>query len=44
MGASNIAARLGFETMSLDLPLLLKDSEVSDLREVPNPIFVGRKN
>ncbi|RLI32426.1 hypothetical protein DRO56_03530, partial [Candidatus Bathyarchaeota archaeon] len=44
VGASNIAARLGFETMSLDLPLLLRDSEVSDLREVPNPILVGRKN
>ncbi|MCD6264340.1 hypothetical protein J7L60_08080, partial [Candidatus Bathyarchaeota archaeon] len=44
VGASNIAARLGFETMSLDLPLLLRDSEVSDLREIPNPILVGRKN
>ena len=44
VNASNIAARLGFETTALDLPLILKDSEVSDIREVPNPILLGRRN
>ena len=44
VNASNIAARLGFETTGLDLPLVLKDSEVPDIREVPNPILLGRGN
>jgi hypothetical protein len=44
VNASNIAARLGFETTGLDLPLVLKDNEVPDIREVPNPILLGRGN
>lgn len=44
VGASNIAARLGFETMGLDLPLVLKDSEFSSLGEISTPILLGREN
>jgi len=44
VGASNLAARLGFETMALDLPLAIEDRNVSDLRLISNPIAIGRQN
>jgi hypothetical protein len=41
--AANIAGRLGFETTSLSLPLVLRDTEVASA-EVRFPILVGRQN
>ena len=41
--ACNIAARLGFETMGLDLPIVLRDSDPSD-RAALNPILLGKDN
>ena len=40
--ATNIAARLGFETMAATLPLVLRDDEVKSLAEIP--ILIGREN
>ncbi len=41
--ATNIAGRLGYETTSLTLPLVLRDTEV-DPAKVSLPILVGRQN
>ncbi len=41
--AANIAGRLGYETTSLSLPLVLRDTEVA-AAEVRLPILVGRQN
>ncbi len=40
--ATNIAARLGFETMAATLPIVLRDDEVTSLAEIP--ILIGREN
>ena len=42
--AANIAARLGYETTALSLPLVLRDDEVKDPRSITLPILVGREN
>ncbi len=42
--AANIAARLGFETTSLSLPLVLRDSAVAGPATVELPVLVGRDN
>jgi hypothetical protein len=42
--AANIAARLGFETMALSLPVVARDGEISRPAEVVLPILVGREN
>jgi len=42
--ATNIAARLGYETTALTLPLVLRDDQVADLTAIALPIFVGREN
>ncbi len=39
--AVNIAVRLGFETMGMDLPLAMPDTAVG---EMENPILIGRSN
>ena len=39
--AVNIAVRLGFETMGMDLPLAMPDTAVG---EMENPILIGRGN
>jgi hypothetical protein len=41
--AANIAGRLGYETTSLSLPLVLRDTEAA-VAEVRLPILVGRQN
>ena len=41
--AANIAGRLGYETTSLSLPLVLRDTEVA-AADVRLPILVGRQN
>ncbi len=42
--AVNLAARLGFETTSLTLPLVQRDDSVSEPAAVEVPIIVGRTN
>jgi murein tripeptide amidase MpaA len=42
--AANIAARLGYETTALTLPLVLRDEEVRDEAAIGLPILVGREN
>jgi hypothetical protein len=42
--ATNIAARLGFETMALSLPVVARDAEVSQPAGIGLPILVGREN
>jgi hypothetical protein len=42
--AANIAARLGFETMALTLPFVVRDSELSRAPDIALPILVGREN
>src|SRR5262245_41626268 len=43
-GATNIAARLGFETTALTLPVVLKAPDVSQPASIAVPILVGRTN
>src|SRR5262249_36140690 len=43
-GATNIAARLGFETPALTLPVVLKATDVSQPASIAVPILVGRTN
>src|SRR5213593_3930212 len=43
-GAANIAARLGFETTALTLPVVLKANEVTAAASIAVPILVGRSN
>ncbi|MGH9142358.1 MAG: hypothetical protein ACRD2I_14595, partial [Vicinamibacterales bacterium] len=40
--ATNLAARLGYETTALTLPLVLRESEVAQPAAVALPILVGR--
>jgi hypothetical protein len=42
--ATNLAARLGYETTALTLPLVLRDGEVTQPGAVGVPILVGRAN
>lgn len=42
--ATNLAARLGYETTALTLPLVLRDSDVAQPAAVGVPILVGRAN
>jgi murein tripeptide amidase MpaA len=42
--AANIAARLGYETTALTMPLVVRDTEVTTATEIGLPILVGRQN
>src|SRR5881394_2638372 len=42
--ATNLAARLGYETTALTLPLVVKDTEVAQPAAIAVPILVGRTN
>jgi hypothetical protein len=42
--ATNLAARLGYETTALTLPLVVHDSEITQSASIGVPIFVGRDN
>jgi hypothetical protein len=42
--AANIAARLGYETTSLSLPLVVRDDELARPEDIAVPILVGRGN
>ena len=42
--AANIAARLGYETAALTLPIVVHDTDVEQLESIERPIFVGRSN
>ena len=44
VAAANVAARLGFETMALTLPIVARDNEVTRPADVALPILVGRQN
>ena len=44
LAAANIAGRLGFETSSLTLPLVIRDAEVRQPAGIDVPILVGRTN
>ena len=43
-GAANIAARLGFETTALTLPIVVRDRDVTAPASIDLPILVGRAN
>src|SRR5262245_10737696 len=42
--ATNLAARLGYETTALTLPLVLRDADVAQPASIGVPILVGRGN
>jgi hypothetical protein len=42
--ATNLAARLGYETTAFTLPLVVRDSDVAQPASVAVPILVGRTN
>src|SRR6266511_4850660 len=42
--ATNLAARLGYETTALSLPLVIRDIDVAQPAAVGVPILVGREN
>src|SRR5262252_2771855 len=42
--ATNLAARLGYETTALTLPLVVRDNDVSQPGSITVPILVGRGN
>jgi murein tripeptide amidase MpaA len=42
--AANIAARLGYETTALTLPLVVHDSETEQIRGIERPVLIGRAN
>jgi hypothetical protein len=42
--ATNLAARLGYETTALTLPLVVRDSDVAQPASIAVPILVGREN
>jgi len=44
LAASNIAARLGFETMAMSLPLVLREDAVGRGGDAVLPILVGREH
>src|SRR5262245_25980015 len=43
-GAANIAGRLGFETMALTLPIVVKANEITQPASIGIPVLVGRGN
>jgi hypothetical protein len=42
--ATNLAARLGYETTALTLPLVVRDADVAQPASIGVPILVGRTN
>jgi hypothetical protein len=42
--ATNLAARLGYDTTALTLPLVVRDAEVTEPAAVGVPLLVGREN
>ncbi len=42
--ATNLAARLAFESVGLTLPVVLRDDQVGDAKAIALPILVGREN
>src|SRR5256885_12602966 len=42
--ATNLAARLGYETTALTLPLVVRDTDVAQPTSIAVPILVGRTN
>ena len=44
LAAANLAARLGYETLSMDLPLVSSGETAARLQQVSLPILVGREN
>src|SRR5690348_6914790 len=42
--ATNLAARLGYDTTALSLPLVLRDADVPQPASIAAPILVGREN
>ena len=44
LAAANIAARLGYETLSMKLPLVMREDEAVRAAEIALPILIGRKN
>jgi hypothetical protein len=42
--ATNLAARLAYETTALSLPLVLRETDVAQPAEVGLPILIGREN
>jgi zinc carboxypeptidase len=42
--ATNLAARLGYDTTALTLPLVVRDSTMGDAAAITVPILVGREN
>src|SRR4051812_24911167 len=42
--ATNLAARLGYETTAFTLPLVVRDSDVAQPASVAVPILIGRTN
>ena len=43
-GATTIAARLGYETSALTLPIVIRENEIAQAAAVGLPILVGREN
>lgn len=44
LAAANIAARIGYETAGMDLPLVLGEGNVARPQEIMLPILIGREN
>jgi len=44
LAAADIAARLGYETLAMNLPLVAREDEVVRPQEIGLPILVGREN
>jgi hypothetical protein len=44
LAAINLAARLGYETLSMNLPLVFREDAVARGQEITLPILVGREN
>jgi len=44
LGACSIAARLGFETAAINLPLVVSETEIKQIQTIQNPILIGNDN
>ena len=44
LAATNLAARLGYETVAMDLPVVLRENELARPQDIALPILVGRDN
>ena len=44
LAAADIAARLGYETLAMNLPLVWREDEVVRAQEIALPILIGREN